>query len=258
MSVLQSFVIAFAMFSRIPMPRVDWNAKSMRWSMAFFPFVGVVIGGVVLVWNQVAIWLAFGAFLRAAGFALLPVLITGGIHMDGFCDTVDALASHADAEKKQAILKDPHAGAFAVIAVVMYLMGLAALASDMASDFRTVTAFACIFVLSRCLSGLGMMLFPCAKDSSLARTFAEAASKKTVATWLASMAVLLIVLLVVLAGVAGLVAAVCALLVFWLYRTWLIGQFGGLSGDLAGWFLQMCELAALAGLVFAGKIVAIV
>ena len=41
-----------------------------------------------------------------------------------------------------------------------------------------------------------------------------------------------------LGGVPGGVMAAAALLVFWNYRRVADRQFGGLSGDLAGWFLQ--------------------
>ena len=63
--------------------------------------------------------------------AALPLLVTGGIHADGFCDTVDALSSHAEREKMLEILKDSHCGAFAVIFfglwLVLWLAGWAAL-----------------------------------------------------------------------------------------------------------------------------------
>ena len=52
----------------------------------------------------------------------LPVLVSGGIHTDGFIDTVDALSSYGDKEKKLEILKDPHTGAFAIIGAIMYYL----------------------------------------------------------------------------------------------------------------------------------------
>ena len=33
-----------AMYSKIPMPRVEWNEKNMKYAMCFFPLVGVVTG----------------------------------------------------------------------------------------------------------------------------------------------------------------------------------------------------------------------
>ena len=42
-----------------------------------------------------------------------------------------------------------------------------------------------------------------------------------------------------------------ALLALWYYVKTAKREFGGTTGDLAGWFLQLCELACLAGLVLA-------
>lgn len=254
MWVLKSLVIAFSMFSRLPLPRLDWNEKSLRWMMAFFPLVGAVVGGVIVLWSWAAEQLGFGAFLRGAGFALLPLIITGGIHMDGFCDTVDALSSHAPPEKRRAILDDPHAGAFAAIWVAAYLLGFAALGSELESGLGSAGVFALVFVLSRCLSGLAVVLFPCAPGSSLARTFADGAARRATGVILSLAALLTMGLMVWLGGAVGIAAAAAALAVFAVYRFWLIGQFGGLSGDLAGWFVQVCELCALGAVILAVRL----
>ena len=47
-SVWNSFKAAFAMFSKIPTPMVDWNKENMKYMMCFFPFVGTAIG--ILIW----------------------------------------------------------------------------------------------------------------------------------------------------------------------------------------------------------------
>ena len=52
--------------------------------------------------------------------------------------------------------------------------------------------------------------------------------------------------LLVLAG--GGLAVLAGLLVFWNYHRTAVRQFGGLSGDLAGWFVQRAELWMLAAL----------
>mgnify|MGYP000057866405 FL=1 len=118
MIVLQTIAVAFAMFSAIPVPQFEWNEKNMRYAMCAFPLIGVVIG---------AAWCVCGALplpglAKAAGFALIPVWITGGIHLDGYADTCDALSSYGDREKKLEILKDPHCGAFAVIRLCSYFL----------------------------------------------------------------------------------------------------------------------------------------
>ena len=123
MTALQTIAVAFAMFSAVPVPQFDWNAKNMRYALCAFPLVGVVCG---------ALWCLCGvlplpAVARAAGFCLVPVWVTGGIHLDGYADTCDALSSYGDTAKKLEILKDPHCGAFAVIRLCSYFAAYFAL-----------------------------------------------------------------------------------------------------------------------------------
>ena len=100
-------------------------------------------------------------------------------------------------------------------------------------------------VLERALSGLAIASFPLARSTGLAHTFASAADRKAVRSVLLVLAGLLCAALVLLGGGALVLAA---LLVFWRYRVVSDRQFGGITGDLAGWFLQKAELWMLAAL----------
>ena len=44
MRFFESLAIGVSMYSKIPMPRVEWNEKNMKYAMCFFPLVGVVTG----------------------------------------------------------------------------------------------------------------------------------------------------------------------------------------------------------------------
>ena len=171
MIVLQTVAVAFAMFSAVPVPQFNWTEKNMRYAMCAFPLIGVVIG---LLWFLCGVLPLPGA-ARAAGFCLIPVWVTGGIHLDGYADTCDALSSYGDREKKLEILKDPHCGAFAVILLAAVL---------------------CCAMLA--LGGWALVL--------------------------------------------------AALAVLWRYHAVACKQFGGITGDLAGWFLQKTEIWMLAAL----------
>ena len=37
-----NFKVAFAMYSKIPMPMADWNKENMKYTFCFFPFIGLV------------------------------------------------------------------------------------------------------------------------------------------------------------------------------------------------------------------------
>lgn len=245
MTVLQTIVVAFGMFSALPMPMIQWNEKNMRYAMCAFPLVGVMIGAVCWGWHWLCGFLAFPSLLHAAGLCLIPVLLTGGIHLDGFADTSDALASHGDPEKKQQILKDPHLGAFAAIRLCCYFVADFALWSALLQYNGAAVLLG--FCLSRTLSGLAVASFPLAKNTGLAYTFASSADKETVR---AALIVLAVLLCAALCFVHGSAMAAAAFLIFLYYKRMARVQFGGLSGDLAGWFVQTAELWMLAALCF--------
>ena len=104
------------------------------------------------------------------------------------------------------------------------------------------------FVLERGLSGLAITRFPLAKNTGLAHAFATASDRRRAGRVLMAECALAAAGMTALGGVTGLVMAAGALLVFWHYRRVADRQFGGLSGDLAGWFLQRAELWMLGAL----------
>lgn len=252
MKYLRACIIAFAMYSKFPMPKTEWEEENMKYVMCFFPFVGIVVGGCFYLWGIYGKELPIGTPLYAAVLTMLPILATGGIHMDGFLDTLDALSSWQVRERRLEILKDPHAGAFAVIGGGMYFLAYYGFASELTSKGIAVTALG--FILSRCLSGYGVTALPCAKDSGLAATFANGANKKRAGRiLLLETGGVLAVLLWVDAFVGGMVVLAAAL-VFFGYRRMSREKFGGITGDLAGWFLQVCELVILMTAVAAEKL----
>ena len=244
MMMLESVMIAFSMFSAIPMPQREWNERNIRYSLCAFPLVGAVIGVCGWGWWRLCLRFALPQLLRGAGLCLLPVMITGGIHLDGYADTWDALACHGSREKRQEILKDPHLGAFAGIRLCMYFT--ATLALWTVAEELPLTVLMGIFALSRTLSGLALVTFPLREGSGLARLFAEAAERKSVRMALLALGALLLTLLC-LKGAWP--AAPAAAGVFLVWRRMCVRDFGGLSGDLAGWFVQTAELWMLAAVI---------
>lgn len=240
-----SFKIAFSMYSKIPMPYSDWNQENMKYSMCFFPLIGIVIGTLVYGWSRLLLLLPIHHQLGTAIYLFLPILITGGIHLDGFLDTQDALNSHQTKERKLEILKDPHTGAFAIISGIMYFVLAFGIWSE--ADVTAVKILAVGFVLSRSLSGLSVVTFPLAKHSGLAATFSESAQKKRVKITMLCYIVVCIILMAVIQVWLACAAVLAALAIFFFYRHICQKEFGGMTGDLCGYFLQLCEL----GMAFA-------
>ena len=251
---MKSLIIAFAMYSKLPMPRVEWEKRALSWALCFFPLVGAVIGGVLYSWMALAGHLGVGPAFFAAFALLIPIALSGGIHLDGFCDTCDALSSHQSKERKLEILKDSHTGAFAIICCALYLLVFFACWSEVAATGRAALVLALGPALSRSLSGLFAVTLPNARGTGMLATFTDAMDGRK------ARAILILWVLAVGGGMLcldmwiGGAALIGAGLVCLYYVVTAKRQFGGVTGDLAGFFLQLCELAMVLAAVVAQKI----
>ena len=253
MRLMDAFVIAFSTYTRIPMPHVQWSEESRRYAMCFFPLVGAAVG--LLLWGWLALCdaLGVGPVMRGAAGALIPLLVTGGIHMDGLMDVSDAIASWQTQERRLEILKDSHTGAFAVMACAGYLLLTAGLLSE--ADAAAGRLLAPCFVLSRAMSAAALAVMKSARPGGMLDGFAKAAHRRAVCLSSGAYAVLCTVLWLVLDGpvlafACLAAAALCALGFAHMAQR----QFGGITGDLAGWLVQAAELCLTAFIVMGGML----
>lgn len=239
---------------------VKWDEKYMRHVLCWFPVVGVLVGSAQWLWIWFAAYVQAGTLLRAVVCTAIPVFITGGIHMDGFLDTVDAKRSFRSIEERLRILKDPHAGAFALLYGILYLLLVLGLFSEL-TERQTVYVVSG-YVYSRMLSALSVVTLKKAKPDGMLADTANASGRSV--RW-----ILWAELFCFAAGLlgfgflhrteGGLFCAMGCLLTgmvcFFYYRRMAYRWFGGITGDLAGYFLQMCELWILAAVVGMGMVI---
>lgn len=247
-TILKSIDVAFSIYSKIPMPKFEWASDDMKYHLCFFPWVGAVIAA--LEWGLFCLFQS--GFVSAVFYALvafvIPLLVTGGFHVDGFMDTMDALHSYQPREKKLEILKDPHIGAFAVISLLVYSLLALAFISEINGKEAVIVVIS-FFFISRALSGIAVTCFPKAKKDGMLSAASANEDKKIV----------LICLLLQLAGAVifmffasslkmlyGVSALAAVLLLFVWFYFMSRREFGGVTGDLCGFFVAVAELAALA------------
>lgn len=257
MAFWRAVCIAFSTYSILPAPHCEWNDKALRHSLCALPLVGLPLGGLLLGWAWLCANFSVGALLFCALAALLPLLMTGGIHLDGFCDTVDALASHQPPERRLEILKDPHVGAFAVLYSVALFLLTAGLFSELggAARLADVAVVSFGFVLTRALTALAALHLPRARRQGMLHTFAAPADRRLDTILLLLQAVAAAVAMIAMHPVIGGAAVAVCLAVFFLTCRAIRRGFGGATGDTAGFTLQICELALLAGAVAAGILI---
>lgn len=251
--VLKSFVIAFSVYSKIPVPQLAWKEEDVKYMLCFFPWVGAVIGGCVYMWNELCSVSGMGETCRVLIDAAIPLMLTGGFHADGFMDTMDAFHSYCPKEKKLEILKDVHIGAFSVIMLALYGLIYTAAFSEIAE--KSLIKIICGgFFFARCLSGIAVVSFPLAKEEGMLACFSGSAAKTVVRWSLFLQGTACICFMLRQSASAGMIVTAAGLLtfVYYYYRT--KKELGGITGDTAGYFVLLCE----AGMLIAAAVINVV
>ncbi len=208
-------------------------------STRFFPLVGLVLGlsALVLV-GLFAVFFAQTYFL-AVLCVLLPVALTGGLHWDGFIDTMDGLCSWRDRERMLEIMRDSRVGSYGLLAVVslLLLQGSMFLSLPRAG---IILALLLMPLLGRWGMVLAIAAFPYARNEGMGKAFADSADRTTVCVaTLTAAAVALpwgvpgLLALLVSGGVALLAGRHCTQLL------------GGLTGDTYGCIELLTETTVL-------------
>ncbi len=252
-NMIKGMIVCFSMYSVFPMPEIRWEKPSVKYVFCFLPLVGAFIGAAEALWFVFSSRFALGAPLYGAVAAALPFAVTGGIHMDGYIDVWDALSSHEGEEKMRRILKDPHVGAFGVLHTAVYCMLLFGVFCEFYSRGGSLLFLFLLFPLSRALGGLAPVTVPSSSKSGLLYLFSGRSDKKSVIVILSVYIIIIFAVLLLYEGTAAFLAAVsiCAA-GYVLFRRLCIVKFGGISGDLAGFFIQALELPLIAAAAFAG------
>ena len=249
-NLFKSMAITFAMYSKIPVRNFNWEKENMKYCLLFLPVVGIVEGIFLIAFSIFLNKLNVNPILIAAVLTVLPILYTGGIHTDGFLDTMDALGSNQDKQKKLNILKDSNSGAFAIIGGLVYiLLYFASLLTF--QGFTRIYILAVSYMLIRAYSALSLIVFKNARGSGLAFEFADKSLIYTNRTVLIGFILLGSVAMIIININYGLLCAISVFLVFMYYRVKSFEEFGGITGDLAGYFLQLAELVVVLVLALA-------
>ena len=238
---MNSFLVGLQFLTRIRIVRQTvWTAEDFGRSTRFFPLVGLVLG----ICYALAAWILVSVLemraLTAALLLILPLLLTGGLHADGFMDTADGVLSGRERERKLEIMKDSRVGSFGVVAFVLLMFLQFALLLDMSLPLL-VPVFFVMPIIGRMAMVLAVSCFPYARADGMGKTFADMADRGTVAIAAVTTSVLVIPigLLATLALVLGIVFAL-------LFCRWMTTILGGVTGDVYGAATVLTETIVLA------------
>jgi adenosylcobinamide-GDP ribazoletransferase len=209
----------------------------------FLPFVGVWIG---ILWTLTSLAISYLQLPTAVGAVILtafPFFITGGMHMDGYLDVLDAIKSWRDIEEKRRILKDPHVGSFAVIAAVLIVIAQFALFSSVSENAVPYTLIL-IPAVSRCMAAIFVTVLRPLSVSEYSGAYRKGV-KKGHTVYLVILLFLTVTAGFVFLGQYGFVSlAVAAGYILYLFKAF--RSLDGMSGDISGYSLVFGELCGIA------------
>ncbi|WP_234121932.1 adenosylcobinamide-GDP ribazoletransferase [Clostridium hydrogenum] len=238
--MIKGLIAALQFLTRIPVNiSVDFNKKNLSKATFFFPYVGMLIG---LIAGIVGYYMRLlGGDEIGAVFAVLAlVVVTGGLHIDGLSDTSDGFFSGRSKERVLEIMKDSRTGTFGVVAVVMDLL----LKFVIISKLRTSMFIPSLMLASgnaRLTVVMLMAYMKNARPGGMGSMFSDSKPQKYF------YAALIIYLIVIIFGFGlkfliplGIAFITSGLITLKAYKT-----IGGLTGDVYGANIEICEIVSL-------------
>jgi adenosylcobinamide-GDP ribazoletransferase len=237
---LGSFWTAWHFLTVIPLPvKVPFDLERMGRSALFFPAVGLMLGAILLAFDA-AVGSFFPRPIVSLFLMLLLVLITGGIHLDGFADTVDGLAGGMTPAERLEIMRDGRIGALAVVGLFFLLTFKLLALNALPAEVRWRGLLAFPFVgRSMMVPAAYFSLYP--RPEGLGKRFVGNVPLPALS---GAMGVFLFGLFF-LFRLKGLLAALFLMAASFLAVRWMARKTGGITGDHLGALGEGAELLFL-------------
>ena len=251
--MIKAFFIALGLLTRIPVPKVFYvkendSEKLAGQSVLFYPLVGLIIGGLLLLLSSITNYLPIplDTLLVAALILALWVLLTGALHLDGLADSADAwLGGYGDQQRTLEIMKDPYSGPAAVVILVVILLLKFSAIINVSWQILLLTP-----ILGRTAAMLLLATTPYVRKGGLGESAANTLPVKM--AWF--IALVILILVVYLLGKVSL-ALVVVFLVGYLCRNMMLNRIGGITGDTIGALIEIIEVTSLISFILITNIV---
>jgi len=261
-SLLRGFKGLISLLTTIP---VGYSSlQEAAYAFHLVPLVGLVEGLLIAIALYATLLLGVHGLIVGSLYLVAHVLLTGGIHLDGFADYSDVLGSRSSGSRAQAILKEPRRGSYAIIAMVLNMvLSLVSVHQLLSTPFFTtglegflalVAVVSFVYVVSAESMFLTLSLAPPEPYEGMARMFSVEASRLN--TRLANVAVYTLTLallsppILAAMGFGGLALTLAsallaqALSVLFTLRD-SMGRLGFANGDVAGFSYELTRVSSL-------------
>jgi len=229
--ILKGFALALSMLTTLPFFKVHDFYKGINgYSVMFYPLVGALLGfmlyGVSLLLEPYVPHFHLGVILFA-----LWVVLTGALHLDGFADTVDGL--FVEKERSLEVMKDPHNGGMGMLFGGTFLL----LKASSLLSLEQYALLPLVLLLPRLMIVVSIYFYPYVSVG-----MGSLAKEELKATQLVSALLYSLVFVSIYSGWFLLFGALFLLL---LIKSFFIKRYGGFTGDIYGFTIEVIELFLL-------------
>lgn len=254
----KSFLMAFSGYSVCPNSKIEKTKDNGSYVLFFLPIIGVIITVVINRWAVLYPYVCDWALLPAVFATVIPIILSGGSHLKGFFKTVDALSAHEGREERLKILgTDAHVGYSAVTVSICLVLISIGVWSEMPIDGIFVVAFA--YTISRALAAISLLTMKHAQENKGSAYVPDNnASKWIQVIWNLGLILVSAYLMLEIANSfnkpAIAVACYIGTLLSYLYYVLVSKKvFGGVSEEVANYFIVICEVVMPFAALFAFK-----
>jgi len=213
--------------------------QQIGYSLTYYPLVGLLLGLILI--SLCSFFSLFAtAWINAAIVLTAWILLTGGLHLDGFADSADAwVGGMGDRAKTLAIMKDPNCGPMGVIAIVLIILLKFIALYTLIQALQSVALLVSI-VLARTSLVLLFLTTPYVRNVGLGSCLAANHSSRWCILIISAVCFLITVFVE-----NGFFYIVSTVMVFLLLRQAMMNRIGGTTGDTAGGLVEVVETVVL-------------
>ena len=230
--VFDGFALALSMLSILPFFKVHHFYKGINgYAVASYPFVGFLLGTLLFAIYQLLLPY-FPHFHLAMIIFGLWVLLTGALHLDGLSDTIDGF--FVPKERALEVMKDPHNGGMGMIFGGVFLL-------LKASSLMAIDAFyllPIVMLLSRLMVIFAIYSYPYVSPNGMGMLAKEEFTKR-------ELVIAFVYSLLIVALFDAWILLLCAFVSLFVIKYFFIKRYGGFTGDIYGFSIEMVELILL-------------
>lgn len=234
-----SWILMLTFLTRIPFPiHFEFNTDDYARGIFYFPLIGGIIG--LLLWPIIFVQRFIPAGVFPFIIIILYLLIVGGIHVDGIGDLFDGIFSARDQKRMLEIMSDSHIGAFGVVGIILYFMGMyVGLYEVMHTELFPVILIS-MPVIGRSVALIGAGLSRYAKPEGLGKAIVDRVGPLT-SLMLSLVLVAAYFVFFPMIGLSIIVTLVVMLYILWrIHRT-----LDGITGDVLGALVEISQIVFL-------------